>query len=126
MKFFRRGYRPGDLGADLMAGVADGMTGDRHDSNTELIAQGVANIVCPFFCGLPAAGAITRPSANVTNGARSPISGIIRSGTLLLSGLHRQPLDMLRRAGFVEVIGRKNLCAHFDDALARAREILKS
>jgi SulP family sulfate permease len=284
----------------LSAVVADGMTGDRHDSNTELIAQGVANIVCPFFCGLPATGAIARTSANVTNGARSPISGIIHSGTLLLvvmlfakgaafvpvaamsavlvvvafrmgewhemkrlrlmplsdaavlvttfaltvifdlviavevgmvlaailfikrvsqttevsrvteddvlespeqmaqgkaipegvlvyrifgpflfgaaekmedameglnkmpqvlilrlhlvsamdatalntlesvtermqkqkgtvilSGLHRQPLDMLRRSGFVEVIGRKNLCAHFDDALARANEILK-
>jgi len=284
----------------LSAVVADGMTGDRHDSNTELIAQGVANIVCPFFCGLPATGAIARTSANVTNGARSPISGIIHSGTLLLvvvlfakgaafvpvaamsavlvvvafrmgewhemkrlrlmplsdaavlvttfaltvifdlviavevgmvlaailfikrvsqttevsrvteddvlespeqmaqgkiipegvlvyrifgpflfgaaekmedametmqkmprvlilrlhlvsamdatalntlesvtermqkqngtvilSGLHRQPLDMLRRSGFVEVIGRKNLCAHFDHALVRAHEILK-
>ena len=284
----------------LSAVVADGMTGDRHDSNTELIAQGVANIVCPFFFGLPATGAIARTSANVTNGARSPVSGIICSGTLLLvvilfakgatfvpvaamsavlvvvaihmgewhamkrlalmprsdaavlvttfaltvlfdlviavevgmvlaailfikrvsqttevsrvteddvlespeqiaqgkavpegvlvyrifgpflfgaaekledamenmrkmpgvlilqmhlvnamdasalntlesvtermqkqngtvilSGLHRQPLDMLRRSGFVEVIGRKNLCAHFDHALARAHEILK-
>lgn len=68
----------------LSAVVADGMTGDRHDSNTELIAQGVANIVCPFFCGLPATGAIARTSANVNNGARSPISGIIHSGTLLL------------------------------------------
>ncbi len=285
----------------LSAVVADGMTGDRHNSNTELIAQGIANIVCPFFCGLPATGAIARTSANVTNGARSPVSGIVHAGTLLLivmlfangaafvpvaamsavlvmvafrmgewhemkrlhlmprsdaavlvttfaltvifdlviavqvgmilaailfikrvsqttevsrvtetdvlespeqlahgkpipegvlvyrifgpflfgaaekmedamesmqemppvlilrlhlvsamdatalnslqsvtermkahhgtvilSGLHRQPLDMIRRAGFVEVIGRKNLCAHFDDALVRAREILKS
>lgn len=284
----------------LSAVVADGMTGDRHDSNTELIAQGVANIVCPFFCGLPATGAIARTSANVNNGAKSPLSGIVHSGTLLLivvlfakgasyvpvaamsavlvvvafrmgewnelrrlnlmprsdaavlvttfaltvffdlviavevgmvlaailfikrvsqttevsrvtesdvlespeqlahgkaipdgvlvyrifgpflfgaaekmedameglskmpkvlilrlhlvsamdatalntlesvtermqkhhgtvilSGLHRQPLDMLRRAGFVEKIGRRNLCAHFDDSLARAREILK-
>ncbi|MBE2203639.1 MAG: STAS domain-containing protein [Chthoniobacterales bacterium] len=284
----------------LSAVVADGMTGDRHDSNTELIAQGVANIVCPFFCGLPATGAIARTSANITNGARSPISGIIHSLTLLLivilfargaafvpvaamsavlvvvafrmgewhemkrlmlmprsdalvllttfaltvlfdlviavevgmvlaailfikrvsqttevsrvtesdvlespeqlvcgkeipdgvfvyrifgpflfgaaekmedalegldrtprvlilrlhlvsamdatalntlesitermqkqsatvilSGLHRQPLDMIRRSGFMDVIGRKNLCAHFDDALARAQEILK-
>lgn len=283
----------------LSAVVSDGMTGDRHDSNTELIAQGVANIVCPFFCGLPATGAIARTSANVTNGARSPISGIIHSatlllivilfakgaayvpvaamsavlvvvafrmgewhemkrlhlmprsdaavmlttfaltvifdlviavevgmvlaailfikrvsqttevsrvtesdvlespeqlahgkpipdgvlvyrifgpflfgaaekmenameamqqlprililrlhlvsamdatalntlesviermqkqkGTVILSGLHRQPLDMLRRAGFIKVIGRQNLCAHFDDALVRAKEIL--
>jgi len=283
----------------LSAVVADGMSGDRHDSNTELIAQGVANIVCPFFCGLPATGAIARTSANVTNGAKSPVAGIVHSltllavvllfargaafvpvaamsavlvtvafrmgewhelqrlrmmprsdagvllttfaltvvfdlvvavevgmvlaavlfikrvsettevsrvtggdvlespeqlacgkeipegvmayrifgpflfgaaekmedaleridrlpkvlilrlhlvsamdatalnalesvierlqhhgGTVILSGLHRQPLDMLRKAGFVEVIGRRNLCAHFDDSLARAREIL--
>ncbi len=283
----------------LSAVVADGMTGDRHDSNTELIAQGVANIVCPFFCGLPATGAIARTSANVNNGARSPIAGIVHcttlllivllfakgaayvpvaamsavlvvvafrmgewhelqrlnlmprsdaavllttcaltvifdlviavevgmvlaailfikrvsqttevsrvtgddvlesheqlacgkdipkgvlvyrifgpflfgaaekmedameslhempqvlilrlhlvsamdatalntlesvieriqkhQGTVILSGLHRQPLDMLRKAGFVEKIGRKNFCAHFDDALARARQIL--
>ena len=284
----------------LSAVVADGMTGDRHDSNTELIAQGVANMVCPFFCGLPATGAIARTSANVNNGAKSPVAGIVHSLTLLLvvilfakgaafvpvaamsavlvvvafrmgewhelkrlslmprsdaavllttfaltvvfdlviavevgmvlaailfikrvsqttevsrvtnsdvlespeqmaqgkiipdgvlvyrifgpflfgaaekmedamegmnempkililrlhlvsamdatalntlesvtermqkkngavilSGLHRQPLDMLRRSGFIEVVGRKNLCAHFDDALARANEILK-
>lgn len=68
----------------LSAVVADGMTGDRHDSNTELIAQGLANIVCPFFCGLPATGAIARTSANVNNGGRSPIAGIVHCGTLLL------------------------------------------
>ena len=283
----------------LSAVVADGLSGDRHDSNTELVAQGVANIVCPFFGGLPATGAIARTSANVNNGGRSPVSGIVHALTLLgivllfakwaayvpmaamsavlvfvalrmgewhemkrlrlmplsdavvlvttfaltvvfdlvvavevgmvlaamlfikrvsettevsqvfesdvlespeqlvsgkeipegvlvyrifgpflfgaaekmedaierveklpkvlilrlhlvsamdatalnalesvierfrkhgraviLSGLHRQPLDMLRKAGFVSVIGRENLVAHFDDALARAREIL--
>lgn len=283
----------------LSAVVADGMSNDRHDSNTELIAQGVANIVCPFFCGLPATGAIARTSANVTNGAKSAVAGIVHSatllavvllfasgaafvpvaamsavlvmvalrmgewhelkrlrmmprsdagvllttfaltvifdlvvavevgmvlaailfikrvsettevsrvtendvlespeqlaagkdipagvmvyrifgpflfgaaekmedaleridqlpkvlilrlhlvsamdatalnalesvierlqhhgGTVILSGLHRQPLEMLRKAGFVEVIGRKNLCAHFDHSLARARAIL--
>ena len=68
----------------LSAVVADGMTGDRHDSNTELIAQGVANMVCPFFCGLPATGAIARTSANVNNGAKSPVAGIVHSLTLLL------------------------------------------
>jgi SulP family sulfate permease len=283
----------------LSAVVADGLTNDRHDSNTELVAQGIANIVCPFFGGLPATGAIARTSANVNNGGRSPVSGIVHAFTLLaiillfakwasyvpmaamssvlvfvalrmgewhemkrlrlmplsdavvlvttfaltvifdlvvavevgmvlaamlfikrvsdttevsrvhesdvlespeqlvagkhipdgvlvyrifgpflfgaaekmedaiealetmprvlilrlhlvsamdatalnalesvierfqnhggqviLSGLHRQPLDMLRKAGFVEVIGRKNLVAHFDDALLRANEIL--
>lgn len=283
----------------LSAVVADGLANDRHDSNTELIAQGVANIVCPFFGGLPATGAIARTSANVNNGGRSPIAGIVhsitlfgiillfakwavyvpvpvmsavlimvamrmgewhefrrlrlmprsdavvlvttfaltvifdlviaveigmvlaailfikrvsetteiskvtaddvlespeqlaqgkdipkgvlvyrifgpflfgaaekmeavmeqedatarvlilrlhlvtamdatalntleslierfqhRKGTVILSGLHRQPLDMLRKAGFIEVIGRRNLCGHFDQALARAREVL--
>lgn len=67
----------------LSAVVADGLTDDRHDSNTELIAQGVANIFCPFFGGLPATGAIARTSANVNNGGRSPISGIVHSFTLL-------------------------------------------
>jgi SulP family sulfate permease len=283
----------------LSAVVADGLTNDRHDSNTELVAQGIANIVCPFFGGLPATGAIARTSANVKNGGRSPVSGIVHAvtllgiillfakwatyvpmaamssvlvfvalrmgewhemkrlrlmplsdavvlvttfaltvifdlvvavevgmvlaamlfikrvsdttevsrvhesdvlespeqlvtgkhipegvlvyrifgpflfgaaekmedaiealetmprvlilrlhlvsamdatalntlesvierfqrhgGTVILSGLHRQPLDMLRKAGFVEVIGRKNLVAHFDDALVRANELL--
>lgn len=285
----------------LSAVVADGLTNDRHDSNTELIAQGIANIVCPFFGGLPATGAIARTSANVNNGGASPVSGMVHAVTLLgiillfakwaayvpmaamsavlvfvalrmgewhemkrlrrmplsdavvlvttfaltvifdlvvavevgmvlaamlfikrvsettevsqvfesdvlespeqlvagkvipegvlvyrifgpflfgaaekmedaierveelpkvlilrlhlvsamdatalnalesvierfqkhggsviLSGLHRQPLDMLRKAGFVEVIGRKNLVAHFDDALVRARELLEN
>jgi SulP family sulfate permease len=64
--------------------VADGLSGDRHDSNTELVAQGVANIVCPLFGGLPATGAIARTSANANNGGRTPIAGIVHSLTLLL------------------------------------------
>jgi SulP family sulfate permease len=67
----------------LSAVVADGLSNDRHDSNTELVAQGIANIVCPFFGGLPATGAIARTSANVNNGGRSPVSGIVHSLTLL-------------------------------------------
>ncbi len=67
----------------LSAVVADGLSGDRHDSNTELIAQGIANIVCPFFGGLPATGAIARTSANVNNGGKTPLSGIIHALTLL-------------------------------------------
>jgi SulP family sulfate permease len=283
----------------LSAVVADGLANERHDSNTELVAQGIANIVCPFFGGLPATGAIARTSANVNNGGRTPLSGMVHAltllgiillfakwaayvpmaamsavlvfvalrmgewheikrlgrmplsdavvllttfaltvifdlviavevgmvlaailfikrvsettevsqvlesdvlespeqlvngkeipegvrvyrifgpflfgaaekmedamerieeppkvlilrlhlvpamdatalnalesvverlqkhgGTVILSGLHRQPLDMLRKAGFIDVIGRVNLVAHFDDALVRAREIL--
>jgi len=68
----------------LSAVVADGLTGERHDSNTELIAQGVANLVCPFFGGLPATGAIARTSANVNNGGKTPISGMVHSLTLLV------------------------------------------
>ncbi len=67
----------------LSAVVADGLTNDRHDSNTELVAQGVANVVCPFFGGLPATGAIARTSANVHNGGRTPLAGIVHALTLL-------------------------------------------
>lgn len=67
----------------LSAVVADGLSNDRHDSNTELVAQGIANMVCPFFGGLPATGAIARTSANANNGGRSPVSGMVHSLTLL-------------------------------------------
>ncbi len=63
--------------------VADGLSGNRHDSNTELIAQGIANLVCPFFGGLPATGAIARTSANISNGGKTPLAGIIHAMTLL-------------------------------------------
>ena len=68
----------------LSAVVADGLINDRHDANTELIAQGLANIVCPFFCGLPATGAIARTSANVRSGGTTAVSGIAHSVTLLV------------------------------------------
>lgn len=67
----------------LSAVVADGLSGDRHDSNTELIAQGVANLACPFFGGLPATGAIARTSANVNSGGKTPLAGIVHALTLL-------------------------------------------
>jgi SulP family sulfate permease len=68
----------------LSATVADGMIGDKHDSNTELIAQGIANVVVPFFGGIPATGAIARTMTNINNGGRTPIAGIIHSVVLLL------------------------------------------
>ena len=68
----------------LSAVVADGMIGSNHRSNTELIAQGVANIVTPFFGGIPATGAIARTATNVKNNGRTPIAGIIHAVTLLL------------------------------------------
>ncbi len=68
----------------LSAMVADGVIGDRHNSNTELIAQGVANVVVPFFSGIPATGAIARTMTNINNGGRTPVAGIIHAVVLLL------------------------------------------
>jgi len=68
----------------LSAVVADGMTGRRHRSNMELVAQGVANIASPFFGGIPATGAIARTATNIKNGGLTPIAGIIHAVTLLL------------------------------------------
>ena len=68
----------------LSAVVADGMTGAKHDSNTELIGQGIANIVSPLFGGIPATGAIARTATNIKNGGRTPVAGIVHALTLLL------------------------------------------
>lgn len=68
----------------LSAVVADGMIGSNHRSNTELIAQGIANIVTPFLGGIPATGAIARTATNVKNGGRTPIAGIVHAIVLLL------------------------------------------
>ena len=76
----------------LSAVVADGMSGDRHNSNMELIAQGVANLVCPFFGGIPATGAIARTATNIRSGARTPVAGIVHAMTLLLILLVAAPL----------------------------------
>jgi SulP family sulfate permease len=73
----------GSIESLLSAVVADGLINDRHNANTELIAQGLANIACPFFCGLPATGAIARTSANIRSGGTSPVSGMVHSLTLL-------------------------------------------
>jgi len=76
----------------LSAVVADGMTGWRHRSDTELVAQGVANVASACFWGLPATGAIARTVANIRAGATSPISGIVHALTLLLVLLVAAPL----------------------------------
>ncbi|GHV19175.1 sodium-independent anion transporter [Planctomycetales bacterium] len=68
----------------LSAMVADGATGDKHDSNAELVAQGVANVVTPFFGGIPATGAIARTMTNINNGGRSPVAGLVHAVFLLL------------------------------------------
>ncbi len=76
----------------LSAVVADSMTGDRHNSNAELMAQGVANIVTPLFGGIPVTGAIARTATNFRAGARSPIAGLIHAATLLAVVLLLAPL----------------------------------
>ena len=76
----------------LSATVADGVIGNHHDSNTELIAQGVANLASPLFGGIPATGAIARTMTNINNGGRTPIAGIIHAGVLLLIFLFLMPL----------------------------------
>ena len=67
----------------LSAVVADGMTGDRHNPNVELVAQGIANMTSPLFGGIPATGAIARTATNIRSGARSPVSGMVHALTLL-------------------------------------------
>jgi SulP family sulfate permease len=76
----------------LSATVADGVIGDHHNSNTELIGQGIANIASPLFGGIPATGAIARTMANINNGGRTPIAGIIHAVVLLLIFLFLMPL----------------------------------
>lgn len=76
----------------LSATVADGVTGSRTNSNTELIGQGIANIVVPFFGGIPVTGAIARTMTNISNGGRTPVAGIIHAVVLLLIFLFAMPL----------------------------------
>ena len=76
----------------LSATVADGVIGDHHNSNTELIGQGVANLVTPLFGGIPATGAIARTMTNINNGGRTPVAGIVHAVVLLLIFLFLMPL----------------------------------
>ena len=76
----------------LSATVADGVTGRRHDSNQELIGQGIANLCSPLFGGIPATGAIARTMTNINNGGRTPVAGIVHAAVLLLIFLVFMPL----------------------------------
>lgn len=76
----------------LSATVADGVTGSRTNSNTELIGQGIANITVPLFGGIPVTGAIARTMTNITNGGRTPVAGVIHAIVLLLTFLFLMPL----------------------------------
>ncbi len=79
----------------LSATVADGVTGSRTDSNSELIGQGLANVVVPMFGGIPVTGAIARTMTNITNGGRTPVAGIVHAIVLLLIFLLLMPLIQL-------------------------------
>jgi len=82
----------GSIESLLCARVADGMIDDRHNPNQELMAQGIANFICPFFGGMPATGTIARTVTNIKNGASSPIAGMVHAITLLLVILIAAPL----------------------------------
>jgi SulP family sulfate permease len=94
----------------MSAVVADRMTGTRHNSNVELFAQGVANIVSPMVGGLPATGAIARTATNIRSGARTPVSGLVHAVTLLVILLFAAPLaaaiPMAVLAGILLVVAR--------------------
>ncbi len=92
----------------LSATVADGVIGDKHSSNTELIAQGIANIVAPIFGGIPATGAIARTMTNINNGGRTPVAGIIHAVVLafillFLGGLTKH-IPMACLAGVLVIV----------------------
>ncbi len=76
----------------LSAVVADGLAGDRHDSNTELVGQGMANLLSPLFGGLPVSGVIARTSTNIRAGARTPVAGIVHALTVVTAILFAAPL----------------------------------
>jgi SulP family sulfate permease len=76
----------------LSAVVADGMTGDKHNSQMELLAQGIANLAVPLVGGIPATGAIARTATNIKSGARTPVAGIVHAATLLAILLVAAPL----------------------------------
>ena len=89
----------------LSATVADGVTGSRTNSNTELIGQGIANIAVPFFGGIPVTGAIARTMTNITNGGRTPVAGIIHAMVLLMAYLFLMPLiNLVPMAGLGAVL----------------------
>ena len=108
----------------MSAVVADRMSGDRHNPNVELIAQGVANIVSPLFGGLPATGAIARTATNIRSGAQTPVAGMIHALTLLVRAALRGAARALHAAGGA---GRRS--CWWSPATwasgARSRELLK-
>jgi sulfate permease, SulP family len=108
----------------LSAVVADGMIESRHRSSMELIGQGVANLVCPLFGGIPATGAIARTATNVKNGGRTPVAGMVHAATLLLIllffGKWAALIPMPTLAGILVVVAWNMSEAHLFAKLLRA------
>lgn len=108
----------------LSAVVADGMIEGRHRSNMELVGQGIANLVCPLFGGIPATGAIARTATNVKNGGRSPVAGMVHAATLLLIllffGKWAALIPMPTLAGILVVVAWNMSEAHLFARLLRA------
>ncbi len=88
----------------MSATVADRMSGDRHNPNVELVAQGIANVISPLFGGLPATGAIARTATNIRSGAQTPVAGMIHSLTLLLVLLFAAPMARFIPLGVLAAI----------------------
>ncbi|MFN3750948.1 MAG: SulP family inorganic anion transporter [Thiobacillus sp.] len=109
----------------LSAVVADGMAGTRHDSNQELIGQGIANIVAPLFAGFAATGAIARTATNIRNGATSPLAGLVHVATLVAVVLFLAPLaehiPLAALAAILFVVAwNMSEMPHFADILKKA------
>ena len=115
----------GSIESLLSAVVADGMAGTRHNSNQELIGQGIANILCPFFGGFAATGAIARTATNIKNGATSPLSGVVHGLVVVLTIVLLAPLasniPLCSMAAILFVVAY-NMCEarHFMDLVRTA------
>jgi SulP family sulfate permease len=95
----------GGIESLLSAVIADGMAGTRHDPDAELLALGIANVVTPFFGGIPATGAIARTATNIRSGARSPVASIVHALTVLAAVLALAPLiGLLPMAGLAALL----------------------
>jgi len=108
--------------------VTDGLTGHRHDSNQELIAEGIANIFCGFFGAAPVAGAVARASNNVKNGGKTPIAGIVHSIVVLIILLVMMPLAEfipMSALAAVLIVVAYNMC-NFKEIIYIARKAPKS
>ncbi len=113
----------GGIESLLCAVVADGMTGSRHRSNAELMAQGIANVASPFFGGIPATSAIARTATNIQAGAKSPVAGIVHAATLFVivvaAGKHAAHVPMCALAAVLVVVSWNMAEAHRFFALLR-------